>query len=553
MDRIKSDKYYVFESELGRGGMATVYLAHDSKFDTNVAIKVLNKEFAHNENIRKRFLAEAKNMFKMSHSNIVKVTDLIEENDTVAFVMEYIDGETLKEYLDRKGKLKDDEINRTFSQMLDAVGYVHEQNLVHRDIKPSNFMLDKKGKVKLMDFGIAKTLDSSSVEYDQTTAEVRMGTPRYMSPEQVKCSKDVEPASDIYSLGVLLWQMVMGVKPYEDLSQGEIQSEILREPLGVTNSMWDSLIQRAIAKEIALRYSTSFEFKMAIQSVSDLKIDESDATIMDITVKDDDSKSLNDQSNIIIDNSQPPKKIDELGIEFIWVEEGSFDMGSSKGEAGRMGGELLHSVSLSGYYMAIYPVTQAQWAMVMGSNPSYYSENGTDRPVEMVSWNDCELFIEKINKQLGSNYRLPTEAEWEFAARGGLKSRGYKYSGSNIIDEVAWYEGNSCVEIEKSTFWGLAKWKEIQCLGTHRVGQKKPNELGIYDMSGNVWEWCADWYGDYPTSAQTNPKGPSRGSYRVLRGGSWRGDAQNCRSAGRTCNTPGFRYDLMGFRLVSPK
>jgi serine/threonine protein kinase len=142
--------HYTTERELGRGGMATVYLAHDNKFDTNVAIKVLNKEFVQNENIRKRFLAEAKNMFKMSHPNIIKVTDLIDEGDTVAFVMEYIEGETLKEYIDRKGKLSDEEIKNLFTQMLNAVGYVHKQKLVHRDIKPSNFMINQEGQIKLL-------------------------------------------------------------------------------------------------------------------------------------------------------------------------------------------------------------------------------------------------------------------------------------------------------------------------------------------------------------------------------------------------------------------
>jgi serine/threonine-protein kinase len=139
---------YTIKSELGQGGMAKVYLAHDNKFDANVAIKILNKELAHNENIRKRFLAEAKNMFKMSHPNIIKVTDLIEEGDTVAFVMEYIEGETLKDYLDRKGKLSNDDIKAIFTQILAAVAYVHEQGLIHRDIKPSNFMINPKGQVK---------------------------------------------------------------------------------------------------------------------------------------------------------------------------------------------------------------------------------------------------------------------------------------------------------------------------------------------------------------------------------------------------------------------
>jgi len=242
--------------ELGQGGMATVFLAEDKKFDTFVAIKILKKEFVANENIRKRFVAEAKNMYRMSHPNIIKVTDLVDEGDTVAFVMEYIEGETLKEYTDRKGKLNDEEVKSIFIQVLDAVGYVHENELVHRDIKPSNFMVDKKGKVKLMDFGIAKNTNTSSSEYTQTGTGMQMGTPMYMSPEQVKSTKEVTAASDIYSLGVVLWQLVMAKKPYEGdtLSTFEIQLKIVQEALEKTHSNWDPIIEKATAKNEKDRY-----------------------------------------------------------------------------------------------------------------------------------------------------------------------------------------------------------------------------------------------------------------------------------------------------------
>ena len=187
----KQIQNYKILSLLGQGGMATVYLAEHDLLGNQSAFKFLNKEFINNENIRKRFLAEAKSMFKMSHPNIIKVTDLIDEGETVAFVMEYVEGETLKEFIERKGKLSDKEIKSIFSQMLDAVGYVHEQNLVHRDIKPSNFMVSPKGIVKLMDFGIAKNTDASSAEYTQTGTGVQMGTPMYMSPEQITETKNV--------------------------------------------------------------------------------------------------------------------------------------------------------------------------------------------------------------------------------------------------------------------------------------------------------------------------------------------------------------------------
>ncbi len=254
---MKSTNYRLIK-EIGKGGMATVHLAEDPKFQTEVAVKMLNKEFVHNEHIRKRFVAEARSMYRMSHPNIIKVTDLVDEEDTVAFVMEYIQGETLKEYVDRKGVLPNEEVKSIFSQMLEAVSYVHEQNLVHRDIKPSNFMIDIKGKVKLMDFGIAKNTDQNSSEYTLTGTGMQMGTPMYMSPEQIKSTKEVTAASDIYSLGVVLWQLVTTKKPYEGdtLSTFEIQLKIVQNPLDLTNSSWDAFIQKATAKNEQDRYAS---------------------------------------------------------------------------------------------------------------------------------------------------------------------------------------------------------------------------------------------------------------------------------------------------------
>ena len=261
---------YTILSTLGEGGMATVHLAHDTKFDSNVAIKLLNKEYTHNENIRKRFLAEAKSMFKMSHPNIIKVNDLIDDGETVAFVMEYVEGETLKEYIERKGKLSDDEIKSIFSQMLDAVGYVHKQNLVHRDIKPSNFMVDPEGKVKLMDFGIAKNTDANAAEYTQTGTGMQMGTPMYMSPEQVRNTKEVTKSSDIYSLGVVLWQMVTGTKPYDTktISSFDLQTKIVTEKLPLTNTFWDGIIEKATQKEVGHRFLDCAGFSDGIKGIS---------------------------------------------------------------------------------------------------------------------------------------------------------------------------------------------------------------------------------------------------------------------------------------------
>ena len=302
---------YTFKNQLGLGGMATVYLAEDKKFQTDVAVKVLNKEFAYSQNIRKRFLAEARNMFKMSHPNIVRVTDLIEEDDTVAFVMEYIEGQTLKDYLDNQSKLSDEVIQSLFVQMLDAVGYVHEQNLVHRDIKPSNFMLSNKGVIKLMDFGIAKNLDSNSVEHTITTATQTMGTPMYMSPEQIKSTKNVTSQSDIYSLGVVLWQMVTGGKPYNiaTTSTFEMQTKIVNEALPLTETKWDKLIQQCTEKETSVRYKTIAEIKknlVIIDSQESTKESKAETTILENSIHKEKPKTDYTVIEENVQNGKPP-------------------------------------------------------------------------------------------------------------------------------------------------------------------------------------------------------------------------------------------------------
>ena len=190
----------------------------------------------------------------------------------------------------------------------------------------------------------------------------------------------------------------------------------------------------------------------------------------------------------------------------------------------------VHQVTLSSYLIGKHEVTQALWEEVMGSNPSYNKQGG-DYPVECVSWDDCQEFVKKLNARTGMKFRLPREAEWEYAARGGNRSKGYKYAGSDNLDEVGWYEDNSDCH-------------------TYPVGLKKPNELGLYDMSGNVLEWCEDWYGDYTDEAQTNPAGPQSGGFRVLRGGSYWFIARNCRVSNRSFSVPGDRRDYFGLRLV---
>ena len=231
-----------------------------------------------------------------------------------------------------------------------------------------------------------------------------------------------------------------------------------------------------------------------------------------------------------VDNISIPVK-NGISIDMVRVESGTFTMGATAEMKDPWDDEKpTHQVTLTNdYYMGKYEVTQALWQAVMGNNPSNFK--GDNLPVEQVSWDDCQEFISKLNLITGKTFRLPTEAEWEYAARGGNKSRGYQYSGSNNLSDVAWYKDNSG---EK----------------THAVGTKQPNELGIYDMSGNVLEWCQDWFGKYSSSSQVNPTGANRGSGRLFRGGHWIDIAWGCRSSFRFHFAPGYRFDILGLRLV---
>ena len=219
------------------------------------------------------------------------------------------------------------------------------------------------------------------------------------------------------------------------------------------------------------------------------------------------------------------------GMVFVWVEGGCYDMGCGYWTDSCDRDESpVHKVCVDGFWIGKYEVTQGQWQQIMGSNPSHF-KTGDNYPVEQVSWDDCQVFIDDLNSQSGSTFRLPTEAEWEYAARSG--GRKENYAGGDDLESLGWYYSNSGSQ-------------------THEAGTKAANGLGTYDMSGNVWEWCSDWHASdyYSNSPRDNPQGPSNGSYRVFRGGGWYYYARYCRAADRNYHWPDYRDPSLGFRLV---
>jgi serine/threonine protein kinase len=536
------------------GGMAKVYLAENA-IGKRAAVKVLRPKFFWDEPVKQRFINEAKTMVKLEHEHICSVYDLVVTDNYAAILLEFMEGDDLSVLLEKNGSLSEEEVIKYLPQICSALAFAHQKNVVHRDIKPSNLFLHN-GKIKLMDFGIAKVKSEAGGRLTQTGT--RMGSISYMSPEQIRSTKDVDLRTDIYSLGISLYQMLTGSLPYslgKNDTEFAIMERIVREnpkPItGISNEMND-LIQKATAKEPKDRFASTEEILQQISAhPSHFQIIKTQNTKKPKkNTKPKTEETIFETPQKLSNFTDTVKKID---FEMVAVKGGSFQMGSDKYKSE----QPIHEVTLSDFYIGKYPVTQKLWEAVMGDNPSYFqtgrelragdifrsavvlNQDTSDNPVENVSWDDVQKFINKLNKKSGKKHRLPTEAEWEYAAKGGNKSQGFEYAGSNSINDVVWYNENS-----------YSLGKNHPDYGTNPVGEKKANELGIFDMSGNVSEWCSDWYASYPSGTQTNPKGALSGGNRVLRGGSWYDDAQYCRSAYRISGSPVISFNFLGFRLV---
>ena len=575
---------YVVERVLGQGGFGITYLCQHTRLGKQVAIKEFffaqfcerqgdtshvtvptagNRELV--EKFRRKFVKEARLIAgKLSQAqSVVNVSDVFDENGTSYYVMDYIEGRSLAEVLKKRGRLGEAEAIGIIEQVGKALAYVHSCGINHLDIKPANIMMSRAtGRAVLIDFGVAKQYDATTGEATTTTPVGR--TPGYAPLEQYSLSgvSSFTPQSDIYSLGATLYKLVTGNTPPEATAMPK--DAVLPYPDDIS-----APVRRAITATMQShkedRPARVEDFLQLLHSQPKPK-----PIPRPKPKPDDDTTDIDDKPEVIVVDPGPKPVSDPepeqprrkwlpwvVGVavavvafvavmliprtdpdyvlnnppEMVYVEGGTFTMGatSEQGSDALDGGKPAHSVTLDGYYIGKYEVTQELWKAVMGSNPSRFK--GDNLPVENVGWDDVQEFLRKLNAMTGKNYRLPTEAEWEFAARGGNSSRGYKYSGSDNIDDVAWYYDNSGDR-------------------THAVGTKSPNELGIYDMSGNVWELCQDWYGSYSSSSQRNPKGPNSGSDRVHRGGSWYSYARICRVSVRGPRPPDDRSHFDGFRLA---
>jgi formylglycine-generating enzyme required for sulfatase activity len=530
---------YRIDKELGSGGMGTVWLAHDTTDDRPVALKVPSYRVDEEPAFLERFHREAMAVGKLHHPNICPVLDVGEIDGIHYFTMPVIEGASLSQMIRRGSLPAAEQAVLWVRKVALALHEAHQHGIIHRDVKPSNIMLTPAGEPIIMDFGVARVLEASPL----TRPGDLLGTPGYMAPEVAR-GETLGPGCDVYSLGVVLYQLLTGKLPLEGRTVAEVLYQMLekdpeppsRHRRGLNKAL-DAICLRALAKSVEARYPSMADFAAALGRY----LAPSPDTRPPGGAGPDEDTPL------------PAKKsiTNSIGMCLVLIPAGKFSMGSPPQEAERGADEgPLHLVEIPRpFFMGVFPVTQEEYRAVMGSNPASFSAGGGGspaHPVENVSWSDAVAFCRRLSalpeeKQQGRVYRLPTEAEWEYACRAGTRS-AFAF-GDALSSTQANFEGDY-------PYGGVARGPDLQ--QTVKVGSYKPNLFGLYDMHGNVAQWCQDYYDEhyYQVSPKVAPRGPSRGPLRVLRGGSWIARGRSCRSASRDKAAPGFRANIVGFRVV---
>lgn len=573
---VKSENYtYHIESVLGSGAFGITYLVN-----TNVSmqgqlgtiqtgVKVALKEFFMHKEMRRegveltpisefssmkqyadKFRREASKLAMLSHPNIVKVLEVFEANNTIYYSMEYLPDGTLNDYVNKKGGLPEKEAIGCIRQIASALMYLHTNKLLHLDIKPANIMrIEATNTLKIIDFGLAKRYEKNGEA--ESSANLGFGTTGYAPLEQAdaKLEHEFSPELDVYALGATYYKILTAHVPNTAI-------EVLNKGLNTMPLVKRNVSQKSIDAIKAAMEPTQAKRLKTVEAFLDMLPRVDDATIF----KQDDDKQSKPSfqrwiyhtiivalifllSGFVIFHFWGGAKSqqvavasaqDSIDIPMVYVEGGTFLIGCNPDsyEDAESDEGPMHEVTVSSFRMSKYEVTQSLWKAVMEDIRISKSKNG-QYPVYNVSWEEVETFIERLNDRTGRHFRLPTEAEWEYAARGGKKAslQAYPFSGSNVINNVAWSAENSGSR-------------------PHPVGSLMPNALGLYDMSGNVWEFCSDWYGEYPSQKVSNPKGAAEGDYRVIRGGSWNSSSHACRITYRQDNSLISPTPDIGFRLV---
>lgn len=543
---------YIIEKKIGAGGFGITYRAIQQGLNKIVCIK----EFflsgkcvrsTHSNTIflqsvsedvynkyRAAFVREARLLAELKHSNIIEVIDVFDENNTSYMVMPYIEGDTLQKIVEQKGPIIYEDAVNYMAQISDGVGYIHNKNILHRDIKPDNIMITAEHKAILIDFGSAREF-----EHDKTQIHTSILTHGYAPTEQYTKNSRKGAYTDIYAIGATLYYILTGVVPIEAAAR---LTEKMPEPKTLNSNIPEEA-NRTILKAMQLKSENRHQ---RISDFMDDLLNVNPSELIDETLQE--KVVYIEKSNLwmikwgilafglllaiaigiyigirpsetfvansdIVDN----ETIDFTGMDYpmVNVDGGSFIMGSEQ-SVNEDENYIPHEVYLNSFYIGKYEVSQGLWRKIMGENPSEYqpqigpnqkslTQEQKDRfPVENVSYDDIVLFIEKLNKKTGYKFTLPTEAQWEYAARGGQKSKNGRFANGKNIPKGIWFDKEHAIPVD---------YADIS------------NELGILHMSGNVAEWCCDYYDGsfYEMSPRENPinRHPVIDDLRVVRGGSF--------------------------------
>jgi formylglycine-generating enzyme required for sulfatase activity len=537
---------YLLRRFLKPGGMAYVFETFDTALRRRVALKipihVTNADDAFSKQSRERFRNEIRALTYLSHPNINSIADSGEWKERPYFTMPYLVGGTLGERLARAPHAAVDTVAGWIRTVARAMEYAHEIGVYHRDLKPANLMFDSQGseeRLLVTDFGLALIHQDTRI----TEIGTRLGTPCYMSPEQMAGKTELHGArSDIYSLGVIFYEALTGRLPFPQVGEA-LRVAVLRNdpPRPATlrpdiDPRLEQICLTAMSRSPRQRYQSMGELARSIEGY--LR-----------------RTGVPAIPGARADVARPLPHVTQRGLHQIAMSQvpaGTFLLGSRDAEDERPPRTVRFP---SPFLMGVYPVTQSLYRTVIGSLPLSRFNGKDQHPVDSVSWFDAIHFCNRlsISDELrpfyeiqrngtvkpigGSGYRLPTEAEWEYSCRAGSKSVYFFGDDASRLSEFAWFEVNS----------GQA---------THPVGERAANGYALFDMLGNVWEWCWDWYGPYPTATpgapedEINPTGPRRGEERILRGGCFQASARHLRSTQRHGFDPELGVYYIGFRLA---
>lgn len=567
---------YVIEKKIGEGGFGITYKAIQTglnrkvcikeyflagrcvrnTYDKTVQLQGLNEEVF--EKYRQSFVREAKTLATLRHPNIVEVIDVFDENCTSYMVMPLIEGRSLQSIVEKNGPLSCPQAVNYIAQITNAVGYIHERHILHRDIKPDNIMVTADYKAILIDFGSAREF-----EEDKTQAQTSMLTHGYAPTEQYTRNSRKGSYTDIYAIGATLYFVLTGTVPMEAAAR---MTEQMPEPKELNPEIPEE-INRTILKAMQIkaenRHQSISEFMDDLRNIKPSEL--VDESIGGKTVVIEKNKKWmwwaigaavvviavlgiwlalrpEVKEGVVVAKTQ-----DFTGMNIypmIWVEGGTFVMGNNK-QNEEDGDCPEHEVSMDGFWIGQFEVSQGFWKKIMGkeNNPSEYQpthrrdgkvvtqEERDLYPVENIGYDDVQLFIKKLNSLTGKTFALPTEAQWEFAARGGNKCKGGKYANGEMMPKEIWFDKDFPIRTNAETI---------------------SNELGIFHMSGNVAEWCQDFYDEdfyFNTNHATNPVNKNVANLVVVRGGSFMDNTPvNINTYHREADdTP---QEYIGFRLV---